>query len=1224
MPKFTVDDFKHKEQEDLYRLRPNIILGPFQNEKMTVTIFKKGKFAMRRITSSIASRQTFREAVSNAIDNVRRAMLDEDVDPGVITVDLQTQKDGNPIFTVTNGGHMPPFELHQELGVCVPQAIVGVFNVGTNYEDGKDGEPAENRLGGQNGIGSKATNLFSKWFEITIIDATTGQKYFQRFEDFKPTEPKIIPSKLKKNTFKIQYEPNDVLGKPNIYWCACDVVYAAVTSYNKVILTIDDEKFDLSNLQFKDILSFYPSSIAESNKSKSKKEDSDEGEDDDDDYEDKEEENEVDEGSKKSSESSRASPQEEAPKKKRGRGKRSLKKKPQIRERYDGPEFPQILLHWKDKEGNEVIVADVHKKFQFPKAQGWVNGLPCHQGIHIKEAEKVFMKAFKDKLSGIKEYAEKIETLKLPPKVIRNNILILVKVEVAKPRFGSGQIKDIFVSPKVDLSLFDSGKQNPMGKEPEKWGDWKMSRLMQAVKDHWKSEAEKKLSQTDGKKTKHVKSKHYAVKANWAGTDKSEQCILIGCEGDSAKKYGDKHRALHPNGNNTVGIFAFRGKVLNTLNASPDKLLENIEITQFKKVLGLQERLDYSLDENMKTLRYGKEFVIMADADDDGTHIKGLLLLFFYTRFRSLLERGYVTAFFSPVLRVLWQKETYRFYRFEAYLQWLKEDPTREKAKPKYFKGLASADDKDVTDDYKVGKKIRYKIDKHAEDYMTLAFNDEYADARKAWLAEATGKLEELTEDEQFLSDFIDDDLVTFFHKAIERAIPALDGFKDVQRKLAWALRNAKTSSRVNIQATRAIVDTKYHHGPQAIEKALLKMVQDFAGTNNLPLFTTDGQFGSRDDPKPPAARYPGTRISPIYEKIFPKIDEQLLKKKYEEGEEIEPEVLAPVIPLSLVNGSSGVGAGWSTFIPAHEPKAVCTNMERIIRGQKYISMIPWYKGYHGVITMTETGFKSQGILENRGKAWRVTELPLWFWTKDFKDHLESLLKPSKGEGDDGPQHLIPMITDFNQNNAKTDVIDYTIEGPTRATFEKLAKEEAKQNKTEYKPKEPLDDEEFYEKVFKLFKLESNHSMQNMVLLVDGRPQHFKTVEGIMRAFYDFRMPLYEKRYSYLTSDIENTINELKKKLIITRLFLEGKVSTKDDDLYEKLIEYSQLDAKDIKDFLEKNPISTITKIAKNTEKGVKKIEDDIAELTEKLTELKKKTPKDLWLDDLAKLKKAL
>lgn len=1214
MPKFTEDDFKHKENEELYRLRPNIILGPYHNEKITDIVFKDGKFELQTFTSSIASRQTFRETVSNAIDNVRRAIKDGDIDPGVITVVIEEQENDNPIFTITNGGHMPPFSMHKKLGIPIPQAIVGVFNTGTNYEEGVEGE--ENRLGGQNGIGSKANNLFSKWFELTIIDGTIGQKYFQRFEEFEPQEYEISPTKAKKNMFKVHYQPNDGLGTPNIYWCACDVLYAAITSYNKVFLTINGETTDLSNLHFKDILKFYPPCGDDINNYDSSRSCDDEN---------SEEEPKSEEVKEPKSEEVKEEITEEQLQSNKRRRKKAKIVKP-VKEIYNGPATPTILLHWKDKLGNEVIIADVHKSFPFRRAQGWVNGIPCHTGIHINEAVKVFTKAFIEKMSTVKQYADKLAIIKPKPKFIRDNIFVLVKVEVVKPKFGSGQIKDNFTAhghpetiTKIDLSLFDKNKPNPNGKEPEKWGDWKNSYLMNRVTAFWNNEADKKLSQTDGKKTKHVKSKNYAVKANWAGTDKSEECSAIGCEGDSAKQYADKHRALTPNGNNTIGIFTFRGKVLNTLNATPEQLLDNAELTELKRVLGLREGLDYSLEENMKTLRYGKEFVIMADADDDGTHIKGLVILFFYTRFPTLLKRGYVTAFFSPVLRVPWNNELYRFYRFEAYLRWLKEDPKREKAKPKYFKGLASSDDDDIQDDYTVAKRIKYKLDKNADYYITLAFNGEYSDARKEWLAGSDEISNDIPDNIQKISDFIDEDLVVFFKTSIRRAIPDIDGFKDVQRKLVWALRNVKTSARVNVLASRVIEATKYHHGDQSISKALLLMVQNFAGTNNLPLFTANGQFGSRFDPKPPAARYPSTRITPIFDKIFPKIDEHLLNKKYEEGEEIEPEVLLPIIPLILINGAKGVGAGWSTFIPSYEPKAILTNMRRLVRGQKTHPMIPYYKGYNGIITLTETGFKSQGILQNRGKSWRVSELPLWFWTKDFKDHLDTLLKP---DTNDPYQPSAPVITDYRQNNAKLDIVDYTIDGPTIATFEKLAKEDAKRNKVEYKPKEPMDSEELYEKTFKIFKLESNHSMQNMVLLVNGVPKHFKTVEEIMIEFYNFRMPFYEKRYNFLAKNIEDKILDLEKKLIIAKLFLEGKVSTRDDDLYEKIIEHAsgKLSEDDVTLFLDKNSISTIVKITK----GTKKIEEEITKLRTDLEALHNKTAKDLWIEDLDSLEKAL
>jgi len=69
-----------------------------------------------------------------------------------------------------------------------------------------------------------------------------------------------------------------------------------------------------------------------------------------------------------------------------------------------------------------------------------------------------------------------------------------------------------------------------------------------------------------------------------------------------------------------------------------------------------------------------------------------------------------------------------------------------------------------------------------------------------------------------------------------------------------------------------------------------------------------------------------------------------------EEGQGIEPDFYLPIIPLTLVNGADGIGTGWSTNIPQHNPRDVVRNIKRIMRQEPYVQMHPWYKGYSGEI----------------------------------------------------------------------------------------------------------------------------------------------------------------------------------------------------------------------------------------------------------------------------------
>lgn len=87
-------------------------------------------------------------------------------------------------------------------------------------------------------------------------------------------------------------------------------------------------------------------------------------------------------------------------------------------------------------------------------------------------------------------------------------------------------------------------------------------------------------------------------------------CTLILTEGDSAKSLAVS--GLGVIGRDRYGVFPLRGKMLNVREASHKQIMDNAEITALLKIVGLQYKVKYEDDDQMKTLRYGK-IMIMAD-----------------------------------------------------------------------------------------------------------------------------------------------------------------------------------------------------------------------------------------------------------------------------------------------------------------------------------------------------------------------------------------------------------------------------------------------------------------------------------------------------------------------------------------------------------------------------------------------------------------------------------
>ena len=114
-----------------------------------------------------------------------------------------------------------------------------------------------------------------------------------------------------------------------------------------------------------------------------------------------------------------------------------------------------------------------------------------------------------------------------------------------------------------------------------------------------------------------------------------------------------------------------------------------------------------------------------------------------------------------------------------------------------------------------------------------------------------------------------------------------------------------------------------YHHGEASLNGAIVGMAQTFVGSNNINLLKPNGQFGTRlaGGKDSASERYIFTQLENTTRQIFDPNDDAILDYKDDDGTSVEPYYYAPIIPMVLVNGTKGIGTGFSSDVLPYNPK---------------------------------------------------------------------------------------------------------------------------------------------------------------------------------------------------------------------------------------------------------------------------------------------------------------
>ena len=262
---------------------------------------------------------------------------------------------------------------------------------------------------------------------------------------------------------------------------------------------------------------------------------------------------------------------------------------------------------------------------------------------------------FKNALTRvINDYAKKNGILKesdanLTGEDIREGIVAIISVLVKEPQF-EGQTKtklgNTFVRGVVESTVFDK-LDDFLGENP---ADAKRI-LEKAISARRAREAAKKARELTRRKSALESTSLPGKLADCSSKDPAVSELFI-VEGDSAGGSAKQGRDR-----NTQAILPLRGKILNVEKARLDRILSSEEIRNLITAIGTGIGEDFDISK----ARYHKLF-IMTDADVDGSHIRILLLTFFYRFMRELIEHGYVYIAQPPLYGAKRGNEIHYFY----------------------------------------------------------------------------------------------------------------------------------------------------------------------------------------------------------------------------------------------------------------------------------------------------------------------------------------------------------------------------------------------------------------------------------------------------------------------------------------------------------------------------------------------------------------------------------
>ncbi len=796
-------------------------------------------------------------------------------------------------------------------------------------------------------------------------------------------------------------------------------------------------------------------------------------------------------------------------------------------------------------------------------------------------------------------YIEKKKKVKVKENTIKEQLMLFLNCVVENPSFDS-QSKESMNTP---VSKFGS-KCEVSDKFVEKLAKMGVMEAAISLNEIKENKAAKK---NDGKKVRTIRGLPKLMDANYAGTAKSGDCVLILCEGDSAKS--GIMSGLTKEDRNYIGVFPLKGKLLNTKDLSQKRINDNVEITNIKKILGLVTNKVYDKKE-IKTLRYGK-VIFMTDQDLDGSHIKGLCINLFHSQWGDLFKADKFIGFMNtPILKATRGKKVLCFYNESKYKEWKNANNNGKGWTIKYYKGLGTSTSKEFKEYFKHKRLITFSYTGNTSDNaIDKVFNKERSDDRKEWL-ENYNRDDVLETDKNKIpyEDFVDKEMIHFSKYDCERSIPNLiDGLKTSLRKIMYAAFKKKLTKEIKVAQFSGYVSehSGYHHGEMSLNKAIVGLAQNYVGANNVNLLMPNGQFGTRLEGGKDAAseRYIYTELNPLVEYIYPVEDMPLLNYLNDDGYMVEPDYYLPILPMTLVNGGKGIGTGYSYEGLCYNPKQIITFVKNKIKGienKNNVSIEPYYENFKGSIQkINEKKFMIKGVYQIiSSDSIRITELPIGTWTTNYKEFLESLM-------DDKNKKKKPVVKAINDMSTDA-MVDLTVKFHPN-TLGKLVSKQVDQ---------------YHNLLEKTLKLYCTKQTTNMHLFNHKQQlRKYETIYDIIDCYYPVRKDGYVRRKAYLIEHLEKIVMVLSNKARFIKEQCDDTIDLrkkKKQQVIEllKSRNYDVIDGDNDYKYLRSMTIDSVE------EENVVRLESEMVKRQKELEVIKKKTIEKMWTEELNKLEK--